>query len=51
MCGYGRLIKNNCVYEGQIKENRANGNGRYEDEFRMYSGEWKNDKKNGFGEE
>ena len=49
MCGYGRLIKNNCVYEGHIKENKANGSGKYEDELRTYAGEWKNDKRNGFG--
>ena len=49
MSGYGRLIKRNCYYEGQIKEGKANGSGNYEDELRTYSGEWKNDKRNGLG--
>lgn len=31
MSGFGRLIKTNCYYEGQIKEGKANGSGNYED--------------------
>lgn len=36
--GFGRLIRNNCLYEGNIKAGRANGSGNYEDHYRYYSG-------------
>jgi hypothetical protein len=27
--GFGRLIRNDCYYEGYVREGRANGKGRY----------------------
>lgn len=51
MSGYGRLIKPNCYYEGDIKDGFAYGKGNYEDTEKTYSGEWRNDLRHGFGEE
>jgi len=34
-----------------VKNGKANGAGNYEDFYRYYTGEWKNDKRNGTGEE
>jgi len=44
------LIRNDCYYEGYVKNGRATGAGNYEDHYRYYAGEWKNDKRNGTGE-
>jgi|JI10StandDraft_1071094.scaffolds.fasta_scaffold139395_1 hypothetical protein len=38
ICGFGRLIRNDCYYEGYVKNGRANGSGNYEDINRYYSG-------------
>lgn len=51
ICGFGRLIRNDCYYEGYVKNGKANGSGNYEDQYRHYSGEWKNDKRHGTGVE
>lgn len=51
MSGFGRLIRKNCFYEGEVNAGRACGKGNYEDQYRTYAGEWKDDKRNGMGEE
>jgi hypothetical protein len=38
MSGYGRLIKKDSFYEGDIKNGSAHGKGIFEDEFRTYNG-------------
>lgn len=49
--GFGRLIRNDCLYEGHVKDGRANGSGNYEDMYQSYTGEWKNDRRCGVGTE
>ena len=49
MSGYGRLIKHNCFYEGEIVNGKANGTGSFEDKNRTYLGKWVDDKRHGQG--
>ena len=44
-------INGNIKYEGEIKDNNANGYGimYYDNRVKQYEGEWKNGKANGFG--
>ena len=39
--GYGRIITKSYFYEGQVLNSKAEGFGKYEDEFISYEGEWK----------
>lgn len=51
MSGYGRLIKPTSYYEGDIRDGFAHGKGNYEDFDKIFSGEWRNDLRHGFGQE
>jgi len=48
--GHQRILFDNGVYEGQIKNNRRSGQGRYSwNDGNCYDGEWNDDQKHGKG--
>ncbi len=51
MYGYGRLIKPNSYYQGDVKDGFAHGKGYFQDFQKTYSGDWRNDQRHGLGEE
>ena len=43
------LFSTEAVYNGTLKENRRTGKGVYHKGTERYEGDWKNDKRNGYG--